>query len=91
MYAMIVQARRRKPRFGCIWQTLDRAVEHTNPSPDDGKRIDAELTRLGKPHTFHTYDGAGHAFLNFTNAERYRPDPARDAWAKALAFLELHR
>lgn len=66
-------------------------ADDTNPSPDDVKRIDEELTRLGKQHTFHTYNGAGHAFLNFTNAERYRPDQARDACAKALAFLGLHR
>jgi dienelactone hydrolase len=36
------------------------------------------------------YDGANHAFLNFTNPERHRPGPARDAWAKLLAFLDRH-
>jgi dienelactone hydrolase len=35
------------------------------------------------------YDGAGHAFLNFANAERYRPE-AKDAWAKMLDFLDRH-
>jgi carboxymethylenebutenolidase len=64
--------------------------EDTNPSPADVKTIDAELTRHGKPHEFHTYDGAGHAFLNFTNAERHRPGPAKDAWEKMLGFLECH-
>jgi carboxymethylenebutenolidase len=62
--------------------------EDTNPSPADVDRIDAELTRFGKTHEFHRYEGAGHAFLNFTNAERYRPEPAKDAWAKMLRFLE---
>jgi carboxymethylenebutenolidase len=61
-----------------------------NPSPADVDRIDAELTRHGKPHEFHRYAGAGHAFLNFTNAERYRPEPAKDAWQRALAFLDRH-
>jgi carboxymethylenebutenolidase len=65
-------------------------AEDTNPSPDDVKKIDAELTRFGKPHEFHMYDGAGHAFLNFSNAERYRPGPAKDAWEKMLAFLDRH-
>jgi dienelactone hydrolase len=46
------------------------------------------LTRHGKAHEFHRYEGAGHAFLNFTNAERYRAEPAKDAWAKMLGFLE---
>lgn len=63
-------------------------ADDTNPSPDDVRRIDAELTRVGTPHEFHTYDGAGHAFLNFTSAERFRETQARDAWAKAIAFLD---
>jgi carboxymethylenebutenolidase len=61
-----------------------------NPSPADVDRIDAELTRHGKPHEFHRYPGAGHAFLNFTNAERYRPEPAKHAWQLALDFLARH-
>ena len=65
-------------------------LENTNPSPADVDRIDAELTRHGKAHEFHRYEGAGHAFLNFTNAERYRAEPAKDAWAKMLGFLERH-
>ena len=63
-------------------------LEDTNPSPVDVDRIDAELARFGKTHEFHHYEGAGHAFLNFTNAERYRPEAAQDAWAKMLSFLE---
>jgi carboxymethylenebutenolidase len=54
------------------------------------RAIDAELTRFGTPHEFHTYDGAGHAFLNFSNAQAYRPGPAKDAWEKMLAFLGRH-
>jgi carboxymethylenebutenolidase len=65
-------------------------LEDANPSPADVDRIDAELTRHGKPHEFHRYEGAGHAFLNFANAERYRAEPATDAWAKMLSFLERH-
>lgn len=65
-------------------------LDDTNPSPADVDRIDAELTRHGKAHDFHRYAGAGHAFLNFTNAERYRPEQAADAWAKLLAFLDRH-
>ena len=61
-----------------------------NPSPADVDAIDEELTKHGKPHEFHRYDGAGHAFLNFTSSERHRPEQAKDAWAKCLAFLDRH-
>jgi carboxymethylenebutenolidase len=65
-------------------------LDDTNPSPADVDRIDAEMTRLGKPHEFHRYAGAGHAFLNFTNPDRYRKDQAADAWPKMLGFLQRH-
>ncbi|HVA13549.1 MAG TPA: dienelactone hydrolase family protein [Stellaceae bacterium] len=57
-----------------------------NPSPADMAEIDAELTRLGKQHEFHAYDGAGHAFQNTTD-ERYRPAASEDAWQRYLAFF----
>lgn len=65
-------------------------ADDKNPSPDDVKKIDARLTEHGKPHEFHTYEGAGHAFLNFSNPERHRPAQAADAWQKMLAFLDRH-
>ena len=65
-------------------------ADDKNPSPDDVKQIDTELTRHGKPHEFHSYDGAGHAFLNFTNSVNYRETQAKDAWAKLIPFLKKH-
>jgi carboxymethylenebutenolidase len=65
-------------------------LDDTNPSPDDVDRIDAELTKHGKAHAFHRYEGAGHAFLNFSNPERHRPQQGADAWEKMLAFLGTH-
>lgn len=59
-----------------------------NPSPEDVDKISAELTRLGKTHEFHRYDGAGHAFQNFLSAERYRPEATADSWARTIAFLD---
>lgn len=56
-------------------------AQDTNPSPQDVQRIDAELTRLGKWHEFHTYQDAGHAFHNFLMAERYRERAAQASWA----------
>jgi len=61
-------------------------AEDTNPSPADVQKIDAELTRLGKWHEFHTYQDAPHAFHNFIG-ERYRERAARSSWAAMLAFL----
>jgi dienelactone hydrolase len=51
-----------------------------NPSPADVAKISAELTRLGKPHEFHGYAGAGHAFMNEsrpTTARKPRRTPGR--------------
>ena len=60
-----------------------------NPNPADVAKIDAELTRLGKAHEFHSYKGAGHAFMN-EGRESHRPDAAADAWEKCVAFFRKH-
>ena len=65
-------------------------IEDANPSPEDVKKIAAELARLGKPHEFHSYNGAGHAFQNFLDATRYRERPARGTWSEMLAFFTQH-
>ena len=62
-------------------------AEDTNPTLADVHLIDAELTRLGKVHEFHNYEGAGHAFLNFTRPAVFREAQASDAWARCLAWL----
>lgn len=61
-----------------------------NPSPDDVAKIDAELTSHGIAHTFHAYDGTGHAFQNFLNEAGYRPEATKDSQPKLLAFLAEH-
>jgi carboxymethylenebutenolidase len=63
--------------------------EDKNPSPADVDKFDAELTRLGKPHEFYRYDGAGHAFTN-SREHQYAPRETEDSWAKALAFMRRH-
>ena len=62
--------------------------EDRNPSPSDVDKLDELLTRHGKTHNFHRYDGAGHAFLNFLNAPSFREKQAEDAWAKLLVFFD---
>jgi carboxymethylenebutenolidase len=56
-------------------------AEDKFPSPDQTAELDAELTRLGKPHEFHTYDGAGHAFF-CVDRPSYRVEAALDGWAR---------
>jgi len=65
-------------------------ADDSNPSPEDMQRYDAELARHNKLHEFHAYAGAGHAFLNFTNAERYREAAAAVAWPRALDFFSRY-
>ena len=61
--------------------------EDANPSPADVDKIEAEFARHGIPHEFHRYDGADHAFQNYTNPERHHPQAAADSWARTLQFL----
>jgi carboxymethylenebutenolidase len=58
-----------------------------NPSQEDVAAISAELTRLGKPHTFHSYDNAAHTFMNYVSEKGYRQEAAIDAWPKFLTFI----
>ena len=64
--------------------------EDANPSPADVDRLSTQLDKYRKAHEFHRYDGAGHAFLNFSNSVTYREGPARDAWQKLIPFLQRH-
>jgi carboxymethylenebutenolidase len=61
-----------------------------NPSLDDRDKYDAELTRLGKDFQFHTYDGAGHAFMDYTNPDRYHEAAAAAAWPRTIDFFNKH-
>ena len=63
--------------------------DDANPSPADMRKLDAELTKHGKVHEFHSYPGAGHAFMN-RRGERYRADADSDSWPKTLAFFAKH-
>ena len=60
-----------------------------NPTPEQARMLDEKLTVLGKEHTFHYYEGAGHAFFG-DDSPSYRPHAAADAWEKTLAFFDRH-
>ncbi|MHB8346299.1 MAG: dienelactone hydrolase family protein [Acidiferrobacterales bacterium] len=76
----------RSPEIRCPLM-FHAGAEDTNPSPQDLQMFDAELSRLGKPHEFFSYAGAGHAFMNFTSAERYRESADRTSWLRTLDFF----
>ena len=78
----------RTQEIGCPLQAHFGADDQ-NPSPEDMRKLDAELSRWNKPHEFHTYAGAAHAFANTTSAN-YRPHAAALAWPKATEFFSRY-
>ena len=64
-------------------------TDDKNPSPEDMRKLDAELTKFGKTHEFLSYAGAAHAFVN-TGSANYRPHAAALSWPKALEFFSRH-
>lgn len=63
--------------------------EDRNPSPEDVAKLDAELTKFGVVHEFHSYYGAGHAFMT-EGRPSYREAAAGAAWARTIAWLRTH-
>lgn len=63
--------------------------DDSNPSVDDVKKIDAELTRHGKIHEFHNYTGTAHSF-QWNGTESYRAEASRDSWEKLLAWFQKY-
>jgi carboxymethylenebutenolidase len=64
-------------------------AEDKNPSPEDMRTLDAELSKWNKPHEFHSYRNAAHAFANAGSAN-YRPHAAALSWPKAMEFFSGH-
>ena len=78
----------RTREIGCPIQAHFGADDQ-NPSPQDMRKLDAELTKWDKPHEFHTYSGAAHAFAN-AGSNNYRPHAAALSWPKATEFFSRH-
>ena len=55
------------------------------PAPEETAELSRVLDELGKPHEFHTYSGAGHAFFA-VDRPAYRPEAANDGWQKIWDF-----
>jgi carboxymethylenebutenolidase len=64
-------------------------VEDKTPSPEHVRELEEILTRDGKPHEFHSYEGAGHAFFA-PDRPSYRVDAANDGWERIETFFGTH-
>jgi carboxymethylenebutenolidase len=53
----------------------------------DVEELKRRLAQTRHAHELHVYAGAGHAFLNDTRADAYRPEAAEAAWARLVPFL----
>jgi carboxymethylenebutenolidase len=63
--------------------------EDSHPSPEEVAELDEILTELGKPHEFHSYDDAGHAFFS-VDRPAYRVAAANDGWERITEFFGTH-
>jgi carboxymethylenebutenolidase len=64
-------------------------ADDKNPSPDDMRKLDLELTKFDKKHEFYSYPDAAHAFMDPTR-ESYRRHADEAAWPRTLGFLTTH-
>lgn len=60
---------------------LDERINASVPAYEEA------LKRAGKRYEIHRYEGANHAFLNDTSAERYNAEAAALAWDRTVQFL----
>ncbi|HLH66652.1 MAG TPA: dienelactone hydrolase family protein [Solirubrobacteraceae bacterium] len=76
------------PRLSCPLLGLF-GNEDSYPSPEQVDELERILTELGKPHEFHRYDDAGHAFFA-VDRPSYRVAAANDGWERISAFYKAH-
>ena len=63
--------------------------EDSYPTPEQVADLDEILTANDKPHEFHSYDDAGHAFFAVERPS-YRVAAANDGWERIEAFFNTH-
>jgi len=65
-----------------IFGAQDRGIP-----PDDVKKFEQTMKKMGKKIDVTIYPDAGHAFQNPANAAGYKPTDTADAWKKITAFF----
>jgi carboxymethylenebutenolidase len=75
------------PELTCPLLGLYGAEDNLIPVADV-EELKRRLALTKHAHDVHIYPGAGHAFLNDTRPEAYRPAAAEAAWARLLPFLQ---
>jgi carboxymethylenebutenolidase len=60
------------------------------PISDNAPATAEAMKKYNKPFTYKVYPGAKHAFNNDTNADRYNPEAAKEAWAKTVDFFKTN-
>jgi carboxymethylenebutenolidase len=63
--------------------------EDQYPTPEQVDELDEILTAENKPHEFHRYDDAGHAFFS-VDRPSYRVAAANDGWERIEAFYKTN-
>ena len=76
------------PTLACPFLGLFAGDDPVIP-PEHVKELEQTLAQHGKTFEIHTYPGVPHAFFNDTR-DSYRPEAARDAWARTLAFFNRY-
>jgi carboxymethylenebutenolidase len=74
------------PRLGCPLLGLFGA-DDALITRDDRSELESILTRERKEFSLHVFGGAGHAFLNDSRPDAYRPAAAAIAWKLSSEFL----
>jgi carboxymethylenebutenolidase len=64
--------------------------EKDEPITSQVPKLAEAMKKYGKSFEYKVYAGAPHAFNNDTNAGRYRPDAAKEAWTRTLEFFKAH-
>jgi carboxymethylenebutenolidase len=60
----------------------DPGVNQDIPATEEAMKI------YNRPYTYKIYPGAQHGFYNETNAERYHPEAAKEAWESTLDLFK---
>ena len=64
-------------------------LDDASPSPAHVAALEEALKANGKTYEFHSYEGAGHAFMQ-VDRPSYRPEASVDAWRHIIGFYGRH-